>query len=255
VTLCHALLEGGDDLFVRDLLAFEVALHQLVRVLGDLVHQLLSVLLGQVLELFGNLALARVAAVLPLVRERLHVDQVDHAAHVLLRSDRDLGRDDVDSESRFEGLQGLEEVSPLAVEHVDEDQARETLGGCSLPQPLGMYFDAVHRVHDDDRRIHNPEGRQSVGNEAGIAWGVDQVDLSIVEVDRGNRSVDRHLALLLVGLVIADGRALDDRAEPVDLSRLEQDRLGEAGLAAASMPHEGNVSDPVGSAVAHAPGI
>ncbi len=43
-----ALLERRDDLLVRDLLALEVALHQRVGVLGDLVHQLLAVLLGAV---------------------------------------------------------------------------------------------------------------------------------------------------------------------------------------------------------------
>ena len=43
----RALLERADDLLVRDLLALEVALHQRVGVLRDLVHQLLAVLLGQ----------------------------------------------------------------------------------------------------------------------------------------------------------------------------------------------------------------
>ncbi len=42
----HAPLERRDDLLVVDLLALEVALHQLVGVLRDLVHQLLPVLLG-----------------------------------------------------------------------------------------------------------------------------------------------------------------------------------------------------------------
>ena len=43
VTPC---LSDADDLLVVDLLALEVALHQLVGVLRDLVHQLLAVLLG-----------------------------------------------------------------------------------------------------------------------------------------------------------------------------------------------------------------
>ena len=46
VALVGAVLERGDDLLVRDLLALEVALHQRVGVLGDLVHQLLAVLLA-----------------------------------------------------------------------------------------------------------------------------------------------------------------------------------------------------------------
>ena len=56
-----ALLQHRDDLVVVDLLALEVALHQLVGVLGDLVHQLLAVLLGLRAELLGDLRLGRVA--------------------------------------------------------------------------------------------------------------------------------------------------------------------------------------------------
>jgi hypothetical protein len=42
----RAVLERGDELLVGDLLALEVALHQRLGVLGDLVHQLLAILLG-----------------------------------------------------------------------------------------------------------------------------------------------------------------------------------------------------------------
>ena len=45
VAVVGAVLERGDDLVVGDLLALEVALHQRVGVLRDLVHQLLAVLL------------------------------------------------------------------------------------------------------------------------------------------------------------------------------------------------------------------
>ena len=105
VALGDPLLQRRDDLGVRDLLALEVALHQLVGVLGDLVHQLLAVLLGLRLQLLGDLDLLRVAAPLALVLERGHVDQVDHAADLVLGADRDLGRDHVLAEG---GLQRLE---------------------------------------------------------------------------------------------------------------------------------------------------
>ena len=63
VPLGDALLERGDDLLVRDLLALEVALHQLVGVLGDLVHELLAVLLGLRRQVVGDLDLLAVVAV------------------------------------------------------------------------------------------------------------------------------------------------------------------------------------------------
>ena len=63
---------------------------------------------------------------------------------------------------------------------------------------------------------------------------------------------DRHPPRLLVGLEVADGRPVVDASEPVDDARLEQDRLGEAGLAAAPVADEGDVADPVGRLVRHA---
>ncbi len=149
VALGHALLERGDDLVVRDLLALEVALHQLVRVLGHLVHQLLAVLLGPLPQVLGNLGLLRVAAPLALVEERLHVDQVDHPAHIVLGADRDLGRDDVLAKRGLQGVERAKEVRAFAVEHVHEDEAREALVRGALPEPLGVDLDAGHGVHYD----------------------------------------------------------------------------------------------------------
>ena len=68
--LLHAVLERRDDLLVGDLLALEVALHQLVGVLGDLVHQLLAVLLGLRLELVGDRDLLAVLAAVALGTRR-----------------------------------------------------------------------------------------------------------------------------------------------------------------------------------------
>jgi hypothetical protein len=75
----HACLQGRHGLVVRDLLALEVALHESVGDLGDLVHQLLAVLLGLRAQLVGDLDLLAVLARGPLVAVGLHVDQVDHA--------------------------------------------------------------------------------------------------------------------------------------------------------------------------------
>ncbi len=173
----------------------------------------------------------------------------------MLGADRDLGRDDVHAEGRLERFEGLEEVGALAVEHVHEDEAGEALVRGALPEALGVDLDAGDGVHDDHGRVDDPERGQRVGDEARVARRVDQVDLAVVKVDRGDRRVDRHLALLLVRLVVADRRPLDDRAQAVDLPGLEQDRLGEAGLATAAVPDEGDVSDPVWSPMAHRPGI
>ena len=141
--LRDALLERRDDLLVGDLLALQVPLHQLVRVLRHLVHQLLSVLLGLGSQVVGDLGLGRVAPLLSRVLERLHVDQVDHPAHLVLGADRDLGGHHMGAECLLEGVERAEEVGALAVEHVDEHQAGQAIGVGAVPEALGVDLDPI----------------------------------------------------------------------------------------------------------------
>ena len=84
MALGDALLQRRDELLVRDLLALEVALHQLVGVLGHLVEQLLPVLLGLRLELVRDRDLLAVFLLIAAVLVGLHVHEVDHAANLVL---------------------------------------------------------------------------------------------------------------------------------------------------------------------------
>ena len=115
-----------------------------------------------------------------------------------------------------------------------------------------MDLDPHHPVDDEDRRVDDPQRGERVGDEARLARRVDHVDLAPVVLERGHRGADRHPALLLVGLEVADGGAVVDPAEAVDDARLEQDRLGEARLAAAPVTDERDVADAVGGLVRHA---
>jgi hypothetical protein len=178
-----ALLEGGDDLLVRDLLALEVALHERVGDLGDLVHELLAVLLGLGPQLVGDRDLARVVAAVAVVFVGLHVDEVDHATDLVLGADRDLGGHDVRAEGTLQGLEGAEEVGTLAVEHVHEDHPGEVELLGALPQARGVDLDAHHGVDHEDRRLADPQGAEGVGHEARLARGVDEVDLALVPLE------------------------------------------------------------------------
>ena len=167
--LGHPLLEDADDLLVVDLLAVEVALHQLVGVLGDLVHQFLAVFLGLGAEVVGDLDLGGVVAARALADEGLHVDQVDDAADVLFGPDRDLGGDDVGAEGALQRVERGEEVGALAVEHVDEDEAGQALVVGAAPEPLGVDLDPRRRVDHDDRGVGDAQRGDRVGDEARLA--------------------------------------------------------------------------------------
>ncbi len=156
------------------------------------------------------------------------------------------------AEGRLERVEGAEEVGPLAVEHVDEDQPRQPLGVGPPPEPLGVDLDPHHAVDDDHRGVGDPQGGDRVGDEARLARRVDQVDLAAAVLEAGERGVDRHRPLLLVGLVVGDGRAVGHRAEPVDRAGLEQHRLVQARLAAAPVPDQGDIANPVCGLVRHA---
>jgi len=155
----------------------------------------------------------------------LHVDEVDDAGDVVLGADRDLRRDDVRAEGLLAGLQRAEEVGALAVEHVHEDHPREVelLGAC--PQAARGDLDAHDGVDDEDGRLADAHRAEGVGDEAGLARGVEQVDLALVPFEGAERRGDRHLAGLLVGLGVRDRRAVEDRAEPVRRTGLEEQRL------------------------------
>jgi hypothetical protein len=229
-----AVLERGDDLLVGDVLALQVALHQRLGVLGDLVHELLAVLLREVGQVVRDRDLAaRAVGVLV----RLHVDEVDHAAGLVLGPDRDLGRDHVGPEGLLERLQHAEEVGSLAVEHVHVDQARDAQLLRALPQPLRADLDAQHAVDHEHRRLAHPQGAQRVGDERRLARGVDEVDLHVPPLERRERGGDRHPARLLVVVGVRDRRPVSHRAEPGGRAGLVQEGLVQRRLPAPPVAH------------------
>ena len=169
VPVVGAVLERGDDLLVGDLLALEVALHQRLGVLGDLVHELLAVLLRELGEIVGDRDLLAVVLAGAVVGEGLHVDEVDQPADVVLGADRDLRRDDVRPEGGLQRLQRAEEVRPLAVEHVHVDQPGHAELLRALPQALRADLDADDRVDHEHGRLAHAQRAERVGDEGRLA--------------------------------------------------------------------------------------
>ena len=244
VAVVGAVLERLDDLVVGDLLALEVALHQRLGVLRDLVHELLAVLLREVGELVRDRDLLAVLA--PVVLVGLHVDEVDDAADLVLGADRDLRRDDVRAERGLERVERAEEVGAFAIEHVHVDEPRDAQLRRARPQTLGGDLHAHHGVDHEDRRLTDPQGAQGVGDEGRLTGRVDQVDLDVAPLEGGQRRRDRHPARLLVLVGVRDGRAVGHRAQPRGRSGLEEQRLVQRGLAAPPVADERHVADPAG---------
>ena len=236
------VLERVRDLLHAELLALEVLLHQRLVGLDDLVEQLLAVLGHETCHLLRDRAglglLGAVGA-----RVGAHVEDVDDARHLVLGADREVHGDAALGELLLQLAERAEEVGPLAVEHVDEEKARdpELLG--PLPDARRADLDAHHAAEDDEGALDDPERGASLALKARIARDVDQIQLALLPLRVRERERDRHLPQLLVVVPVGDRRARVDRAEPVRLTGLEEQRLDERRLARPAMADDGDVAD------------
>ena len=151
----HGVLERVGDRLRVELLAFEVARHQILVRLDDGVEQLLAVLLHDV----GHRVRDRLRPALApagRIHVRAHVQEVDDARQLVLAADRQLDRDAAVGQLLPRRLEHAEEVGALAVEHVDEDDARELVLLGALPHARGVHLDAHHAA---ERRRARPRRR------------------------------------------------------------------------------------------------
>ncbi len=171
-----AALSSAAEIF----LFHEVLLGEIVIGARDGVDELVACSLGGVREVGGDIAHGRLAA---RVRVRLHREQVDNAAELVLRADGQLHGDDLRAERFPQESEGVVEIGALAVQHVADDDAAEPARRGAIPEPLVLDLDAEHRVDDDDGGLDDPQGGDGVGEEARVAGRVDEVERETVAVD------------------------------------------------------------------------
>ena len=239
---CDALLERSRDLVRVELLALEVALHQALVDLHDLVEELLAVFLGESRHRVGDRD--GVGLLLAARRHvRAHVEHVDDALELVLRADRDVHGDASRRELLLDLTERAEEVGPLTVEHVHDEEAREAEVLRELLHARGPDLEAHHAGDDDERALDDAERAARLTLERRVARAVDEVELPVLPARVGERQRDRQLALLLVLVRVGDGRAGLDRPEPVDLPCLVEQCLDEGRLARPAVPDDGDVAD------------
>ena len=239
------LADGCLDLFLRQLLAAEVLLHEFFVRLGDGLEQLLAVLLSLLLQIRRDLLDLRRGAGLDLARphERLHVDEVDNAVEVVLSADRQLHNQRLCAEAVDDGADGVVEVSAQLVHLVHEADARDVVLGSLAPHLLGLRLDALLAVEHGNSAIEHAQGALHLNGEVHVTRGVDDVDLVVVP-EAGHGSGGNGDAALLFLLHPVGGRTavvgLSDLA--VD-TRVEEDALGRGGLTSIDVGHDADVAD------------
>ncbi len=159
------------------------------------------------------------------IHVRAHVEEVDDSRQLVLAADRQLDRDAAVGELLPRRLEHAEEVGALTVEHVHEEHTRELLLLGALPDARGVDLDPHHAAENDDDSLDDPQRRERVGLEAGVARRVDEVDLAVLPLEVAERARQGHPPALLVLVPVRDRRPLLDAAEPIRLPGLEEQRL------------------------------
>src|SRR5690606_30840280 len=95
------------------------------------------------------------------------------------------------------------------------------------PRVFGADLDARGGVEHDHGAIDGRGGGDDLAGEVGIAGRVQDIDLVVAPLDRGDRGVDRHAALGLIGVPVGDSVAVFDSTEPGDRAGGEQHRFGQ----------------------------
>ena len=147
----------------------------------------------------------------------------------------------VGAEAVLDHADAAPEVGAGPVELVDEADPRHAVAVGLAPDRLGLGLHAGHAVEHDDRAIEDAQAALHLDGEVHVPGRIDNVDAMIVPEAGGCRGSDRDAALLLLGHPVHGGRALMDLAELVDLLRVEEDPLGDGGLARIDMGDDSDV--------------
>ena len=234
--------ERARELGDLDLLVAEVALHHVVVADHDALDERVVDRVLLAFHLGGDRAVRsgrRPAG----VGDRVVVEQLDDRRERGFLADREVQRRDARAEAFLELVERARERRALAVELVDEDRPRDAALLGELPRDLGLHLDAFDRGHDEQREVGGLERGADVADEVGVARRVEQVHLRAVELERRERERHRDPAPLLLGVEVADRRAVLDLAQAGDRPGGEQEGLGQRRLAGATVAHEGDVAD------------
>ncbi len=185
---------------------------------------------GDLGHVAGNLAHHDLVALVAAVGNSLHLDQVDHAAELVLAADRHLQRDRRDAQAVANHVDHAPVVGAGTVELVDEAEARDGVLVSLPPDRLRLWLDPRHAVEHDHRAVEHAQAPLDLHGEIHVPGCVYQVDAMVVPEAGGGRGGDRDAALLLLLHPVHRRGALVHLADLVDLLGVEEDPLRDGGL-------------------------
>ena len=127
----------------------------------------------------------------PLEPVRLAMDEVDVAAERLRGADREVERRDLVAERGPQRVERGRRVRVLAVALVEHEAGRRSVSTGQRDRRLEAGLDAARGVHDDQRGVGGVEALDHLGHEVGVAGRVDEGDLVLAVLERGDRQAQR----------------------------------------------------------------
>ena len=138
-------------------------------------------------------------------------------------------------------LHDVVEVGADAVHLVDERDARDVVLVGLAPDRLGLRLDAADRAEHGDRAVEDAQRALDLDGEVDVAGGVDDVDAVVAPEAGGGGGGDGDAALPLLLHPVHRGGAVVDLAHAVDPARVEEDALGQGGLAGVDVGHDPDI--------------
>ena len=236
-------MDAGDDVLLGDGSGVEELAHQLVIAFGDEFDEGFVRGFGLLGHVGGDLFDAGASVAADLIVVGLHLDEIDDALEVLFGSDGELDGDDVAAEGGGERLHDALEVGALAVHAGADDDAGQVEFFGKVPDLLGDDLDAGDRIDDDERGIDGGQGQLGFMDEHVEAGSIDEVDLGFAPLDGGERGGDGHLPGDFFLVVVGDGGAVIDPAEPGRAAGGEEQGRDKRGFAGVGVADDSHVAD------------
>ena len=184
----------------------------------------------------------RQTAVVDIEVDRHHAHQVDHAGKVVLGTDRDLDGNRIGSEAIDDRGLDVIEVGANAIHLVDERDARHAVLVGLAPDGLGLGLNTSNRVENGDGAIEHAQRALHLNGEVHVPGCIDDVDAMTAPQSRRGSRRNRDAALLLLDHPVHRCATLVHLAQLVGTARVEQDALGDGGLARIDVGHDADVA-------------
>lgn len=245
--------DGGLDLLGRRGLLVQEHLSDLVIHVGQLLDELLALLLDELLQVVRDRVLdADVHAAGTLGVDGLHVDQVDDALALVLQADGHLDGGGGDLQLGVDLLDGLPGVGTHAVHLVDEADAGDVVAPHLTVDRDGLGLDTADGAENHDGAVEHAHGALDLNGEVDVTGRVDQVNvvrlllavLDLLPVGEGSGRLDGDTLLPLEVHRVhlgADALLASHLVDGLDAARVEEDTLGDGGLAAVDVGGDTNV--------------